>query len=136
MAALKGDFGTSYLNRQPVAQKIWPALLWTALLNGLALAMSYLLAIPLGLYAAYYAGSRFDRGINLLLLLFYSLPGFWLATLLSNFITTPLYGLAWFPTMGVGNVSVEDDGLLHYLLVRCYHWYFPFFVWLLQPWRF
>lgn len=124
MNALKGDFGKSYLDRRSVKSKIWPALRWTALLNGLALLFAYLLAIPIGLYAAYYAGSRFDRWATWFLFLLFSLPGFWAATLLSNFLTTPVYGLDIFPTMGLGSWS-ENASLWENIRQRSWHLFLP-----------
>ncbi len=124
MDVLRGDFGNSYLDRRSVKSKIWPALRWTALLNGLALLLAYLLAIPIGLYAAYYAGSRFDRFTTWLLFLLFSLPGFWAATLLSNFLTTPVYGLDIFPTMGLGSWA-EDASLWENIRQRAWHLFLP-----------
>lgn len=121
---LRGDFGKTYLTNLPVAQRIWPALRWTALINGIAIIIAYLIAVPLGMYMAYYAGSRFDKLSTLLLFLFFSLPGFWVATMFSNFLTTPVYGLDLFPTMGVGEIP-EDSNWINYLLIRLHHLFLP-----------
>ncbi len=124
MAALQGDFGRSYLDRRSVSSKIFPALKWTMLLNLIALLFAYLIAIPIGLYAAYYAGSYFDRLTTWLLFILFSLPGFWVATLLSNFLTTPVYGLDLFPTMGLGDWDATA-GWWTNLHQRLWHLFLP-----------
>lgn len=124
LGVLQGDFGKSYLDKRSVGSKLWPALKWTALLNGLALLFAYLIALPLGLYTAYYAGSRFDRFSNWLLFLLFSLPSFWTATLLSNFLTTPVYGLDIFPTMGLGEWSTSAS-LWQNIKSRAWHFFLP-----------
>lgn len=99
---LSGDLGSSYIDRRPVSRKIAEALPGTVLLNGLALLLVYLLAVPLGLYMAYYGGSRFDRWATAITFLAFGIPSFWVATLLAIFFTTPAFGMDWFPSMGYG----------------------------------
>ena len=101
---LRGDLGISYTDGRPVREKLAAALPLTVRLNGIALAIVYLLAVPLGLYMAYFAGSAFDRWATLLTFLAFGLPAFWIATLLANFLTTPAFGMDWFPSMGYGTV--------------------------------
>ncbi|CAH1001909.1 hypothetical protein LEM8419_02823 [Neolewinella maritima] len=104
MGLLRGELGISYTDRRPVAQKIARALPRTALLNGLALFLVYLLAVPLGMYMAYYRDSTFDRAATFLTFLGFGIPSFWVATLLANFLTTPAFGMDYFPSMGYGDV--------------------------------
>ncbi|MEM6770371.1 MAG: ABC transporter permease, partial [Bacteroidota bacterium] len=104
---LRGDFGISLLDRRPVAAKLWPPLRRTALLNGLAIVLVFIVSIPLGLYAAGYRGSRFDRLSTLSLFLLFGLPSFWVATLLANYLTTPAFGMDFFPSMGFGEVTAD-----------------------------
>ncbi|NJB84818.1 peptide/nickel transport system permease protein [Lewinella marina] len=121
-----GDLGISYADRRPVAQKIAVALPRTVLLNGLALLVVYLLAIPLGLYMAHYHRSRFDRWATGLTFLAFGLPAFWVATLLANFFTTPAYGMNWFPSMGFGEVPL-GAGWWEALSIRASHLLLPVF---------
>lgn len=101
---LKGDWGTSYRDGRPVARKIAEALRWTLLLNLIAVALSFGLSIPVGVWSAQRAGSRSERGVSILLFALYSLPVFWVATLLQVFFTTPEYGMDWFPTTGLSEL--------------------------------
>ncbi|MEL7159211.1 MAG: ABC transporter permease [Bacteroidota bacterium] len=104
---LRGDFGRSNGDRRPVVDKVAPALRWTALLNGLAIFLVYLVSIPLGLYLADKPGSRTDQVVTFLLFLLFGLPSFWIATLLTNFFTTPAFGMDFFPSMGFGDVPMN-----------------------------
>ncbi|MBC6995260.1 ABC transporter permease [Neolewinella lacunae] len=121
---LRGDFGHSYLDRRPVGHKIWAAAKWTALLNGLALLVVYLVAIPLGLLTAARAGSRFDRVMTFLLFLLFGIPSFWIATLVTNFFTTPAYGMDFFPSMGFGEIPSGADWWT-VLRIRTSHLFLP-----------
>jgi peptide/nickel transport system permease protein len=100
-----GDFGTSLTNRRPVADKISPALFWTLLLNISAILLAFLLAVPLGVWSAVKKGKRFDKITSLGLFMLYSLPAFWVGTLLLIFFATREYGMQLFPGPGLGNIS-------------------------------
>lgn len=102
---LVGDFGKSYQDNRPVADKMKDAAKWTILLNFLAIFFAYLLAIPLGVFSAARKDSRFDKVTGLVLFMMYSLPVFWIATMLVVFLTTPDYGLQIFPPVGLGKLS-------------------------------
>ena len=99
-----GKFGRSYQDSRPVANKMYDALFWTILLNVLSIGIAYIIAIPLGVWAAMKRGQLFDQVSTLTLFMLYSLPSFWVATLLVVFFTTPEYG-SWtniFPSIGLG----------------------------------
>lgn len=104
---LVGDFGKSYQDNRPVADKMKDAARWTILLNFLAIFFAYLLAIPLGVFSAVRKGSRFDKVTSLGLFMLYSLPTFWIGTMLVVFLTTPDYGLEIFPSVGLGNLRQD-----------------------------
>ncbi len=101
------DFGKSYYDSRPVADKMKDALSWTLLLNILSVIIAYVLAIPLGVFSAIWKDSLFDRTSTIALFILYSLPNFWIATMLLVFFTTPEYGMDWFPSIGTGNLP-ED----------------------------
>lgn len=105
---LHGDMGRSYINSQPVSDRLTYALRWTLLLNGIAIVLAYLIAVPLGVYSAVNRGKRSDRFITMTLFMLHSLPVFWVATLLLVFFTTPEYHMDIFPTMGLGNFTESD----------------------------
>ena len=102
-----GDFGESYIDGQPVAKKMKSAVFWTLLMNSMAILIAYLLSIPIGVRSAVERGSIFDKGMSLVLFMLYSLPTFWIATLLILFFTNSEYGMDWFPTHGLGDQSPD-----------------------------
>jgi len=113
---LRGDFGTSVRDQKPVVDKIMARLPWTLYINIPAILIAYLLAIPLGVYSAVYRGSRFDKVTSVVLLLFYSLPVFWIGTMLVNFLTTPEYGLKIFPSIGLAGPELDWENLSRLIL--------------------
>lgn len=91
---LRGDLGTSLVDRRPVARKIVTALPTTLLLNVLALLLVYLMGVPLGLYQARYAGTAFDRWTTAVTFVAFGVPSFWVATMAVNYLTSPSYDLS------------------------------------------
>jgi peptide/nickel transport system permease protein len=79
---LRGDLGTSIFTGLPVTQLIKQRLEPTLSLTIIALFISICAAIPLGILAAWKAGTWVDRGTMLFSVLGFSLPVFWLGFLL------------------------------------------------------
>ncbi|MCP5367311.1 MAG: ABC transporter permease [Hyphomicrobiales bacterium] len=104
-AALDGDFGYSRLFAKPVMEALAPALGHTAVLLGSAFALSLLLGLPLGIWAALRKGTRADYAVNLLAFAGISIPPFWLGLLLIMLFAVILGVL---PAGGVG--AVEGGG--------------------------
>ena len=106
---LVGDFGISYVNLRPVISEIKDAIFWTLLMMTLAIIVAYSVAIPLGVFSAKNKGLRFDKFVTVLLFMLYSLPSFWVATMLVVFFTSAEYG-EWtniFPSIGLGNLPSD-----------------------------
>lgn len=104
-----GDFGISYKTLRPVASEIKDAIFWTFIMMILSIFVAYLTAIPLGVFSAKNRGLRFDKITTLTLFMLYSLPSFWIATMLVVFFTTPEYG-SWtdlFPSIGLGDLPSD-----------------------------
>lgn len=89
---IKGNYGVSLVDAQPVYRKLWNSMKWTLMLLIISLVISGLISFILGIYNGINKGSRFDRWSNGLLFLFYSIPKFWLATMMIIFFTTAEYG--------------------------------------------
>ncbi|MBI2899882.1 MAG: ABC transporter permease subunit [Planctomycetes bacterium] len=67
---------------------ILPSRVWrTMRLEAIALVLIYLIAIPIGIYSSTHHRSRLDRLITFVLFVLYSLPSFWVATMLIVFVT-------------------------------------------------
>ena len=121
---LRGNWGVSFIDRRPVVDKLRQALPTTVLVNGLALLLIYLLAVPLGMYMARFRDTAFDRLATVLTFVAFGIPGFWVATLLANFFTTPAFGMDWFPSMGLGEIPT-GSGLSAVLKIRAAHLFLP-----------
>src|SRR5262245_61045162 len=58
---LRGDFGNSVLSRRPVTEHIWERLPATAELGLVAMFLSALIGVPLGVYSAVRRGGALDK---------------------------------------------------------------------------
>jgi peptide/nickel transport system permease protein len=96
---LTGDLGHSQSDGHSVASKIQTSLKPTLLLQGTAIFLMFALGIPLGVLCAAKRGCWFDRVVFTLLTAAWSIPGFWLGTLLLLFLCTD-QGVAIFPPGG------------------------------------
>ena len=79
---LRGDIGTSITTGQEVTTLILERLPYTLMLTGAAIVLEYVVSIPLGLYAAVHKDGAFDRVMNVLMVVLWSMPAFWLGVLL------------------------------------------------------
>lgn len=103
---LRFDLGTSHQYKQPVLDLIAERLPVTMLLSILSIIIVYILAIPLGIGSAVRAGGLADRGTSLVLFLLYSLPSFFVGTvLLAAFTSGPG---ALFPTSGFADPAAAQ----------------------------
>lgn len=80
--ALVGDFGVSFANKREVADLILGRLSNTLFLAALAAAISIPLAVTLGILAALYRNTFFDRAVNVSALTAVSFPEFFVAYIL------------------------------------------------------
>jgi peptide/nickel transport system permease protein len=76
--ALHGEFGTSVLTANPVAQDILTAFPATLELATCGILIGTLLGVPLGVWAAVRQGGWIDHAVRVLGLVGYSVPIFWL----------------------------------------------------------
>jgi peptide/nickel transport system permease protein len=120
------DFGFSYADKRPVWSKMKDALPWTLLLNLISIVLAYLIAIPIGVSSARNKNSVGDRISTIGLFILYSLPSFWIATMLIIFFTTPEYGMNFFPNFGVGDVT-SDMSAWDVFIERAIHMILPVF---------
>jgi peptide/nickel transport system permease protein len=104
--ASHGDLGNSVLYRRPVSAVIAERLGPTALLTGVATALSVLIGCALGIRAGWRPGSRFDRWSTAVALGFWAMPTFWLGLILLVCVGAgvgPIPGL--FPVGGMRSVG-------------------------------
>ncbi|GGF49343.1 peptide ABC transporter permease [Azorhizobium oxalatiphilum] len=111
---LHGDFGTSFTYGVPVAGLIAERLAVTLPLAVMAIVLSTLIAIPLGVLAAARHGKAADYGATLFAQLCLAVPNFWIGLLL---IVVFAVGLGWFPAGGFPGWSAGIGASLKALLL-------------------
>jgi peptide/nickel transport system permease protein len=111
--ALQGDFGTSMANGRDVAELLAPRLKSTLFLAGYAAALAVPIALALGIAAALYRNSIFDRMANVGALSAISMPEFFVAYILILFFAIRT---SVFPSLA----RIEDDITLTELLYRTF----------------
>ncbi len=77
-----GDFGRSVLTRRPVTEHIWERLPATVELGLVAMILSVLIGVPLGVYSAVHRGGTLDGAARVFAVLGQSMPTFWLGLML------------------------------------------------------
>jgi peptide/nickel transport system permease protein len=102
-AVPRGDFGTSIRERRPamlmVFQHFWPA---TVELAAAAIALSTVLAIPLGIVSATRKDRAADHASRIASLFLQSMPGFWFGLMLILIFAVELKG--FLPAYGSGSL--------------------------------
>lgn len=104
------DFGVSLATRQPVIETLISKLRYSLSLSMSSLLLAYAIAIPLGIFSAVRRDTRADRVLTLVLFMLYSLPSFFVATVLLYFFSeaSDWAALRVFPTGGFQSPGSED----------------------------
>lgn len=110
---LSGNWGMSMRLSVPVADMIAEAFWRSAALAAAALVTVTLIAIPLGVVAALWRGTRADLGISIFAYLGTAVPEFVTATMLLVFMAAPDRG--WFPAGGYVPFSESAVGFLYHM---------------------
>ena len=116
-----GDFGMSYVHKQPVTNLLAGRIGNTVLLSLSILIVSYLIAIPLGIIAGRWTDSWADKMIIGYNYLSFATPLFIFA-LLVLFVFGFLLG--WFPIGGSVDISVEE-GTFEHMISKMKHLVLP-----------
>ena len=106
---LSGDLGESYFLKQSVAGLIAQRIEPTLSLSALTLVMTVLIAVPLGVIAAWRHGGWLDRSLMGFSVLGFSIPSFVIAYVL---IWAVSLKAGWLPVQGYGRL---EEGLLPWL---------------------
>ena len=100
---LQGDLGTSIFSQHTIVSLMKPRIEPTLSLAIIAISLSIIIGVPMGVLAAWNQGSFVDRGVMVFAVLGFSIPVFWLGFL---FIWAFAVKLHLFPA--VGFVSITD----------------------------
>lgn len=109
------DFGTSYIYQRPAWDVILDRVPSTALLFGMAMIVSDVLGIIIGVIVAWRRGTVLEMGTIIVTLFFYSMPIFWFALIMQWVFYAQL---DWFPLAGMGGITpdgVKLEGLTWFL---------------------
>ncbi|MDE2949766.1 MAG: ABC transporter permease [Chloroflexota bacterium] len=79
---LRGDFGKSFIKKQPVLEVILSNLAATLELGIAAILTSLVIGVPVGVVSAVTRGRLFDNVSRIMAVIFDSIPSFWLAYML------------------------------------------------------
>ncbi len=108
---VQGDMGMSITTSRPAAELIMSRLPYTLMLSGGALLISYLIAIPIGLIAAYKKGTILDYTVVATSIIFWSIPSFWLSILLMLMFSIKLGILPLSGYMGITSLILPVTAL-------------------------
>lgn len=109
---VRGDFGNSAINQQPVVDALKQRLPVTLELGVLSLLFSTLVAVPLGVYAALRRDTVADVITSVFSLAGVAMPSFWLGILMIMALTV---SLGWLPASGY--VPFAEDPMAHVKLM-------------------
>jgi peptide/nickel transport system permease protein len=105
---LQLDFGKSFQDQRPVIDKIMERMPVTITLSLLSVLLAYLIAVPIGIYSAARPKSRADKVTSTFLFVLYSLPSFWIGTMLIIFFGGGDF-LDWFPNSGLYSMDYSES---------------------------
>jgi len=95
------DLGNRWQDGRAISEVIGEALPVTLMLSGMSLVIAYVLAIPLGVFSAAERGTRRDTVMTVLLFVLYSLPSFWVGTMLIVYLSSGQFiSCPWLKTKG------------------------------------
>lgn len=114
---LKGDLGQSIFLNMPVGAALLDRAEPTFFLTIFSLAIASIIALPIGIYAAYRRGSFVDQASTTVAMLAASIPSFWLGLILMQFFAVRFN---IFPVSGYGGPGAS-------FATRMYHLTLPAF---------
>ena len=98
------DFGDSWIQKRPVTEIIVNRAPRTIILVGLAIIISLIIAIPIGILSAVKQYSLTDNVVTVVAFIGISIPSFWLGIMLMLLFAVKL---GWLPTGGTGEIGQD-----------------------------
>ena len=112
---LHGDFGTAYtFGNKPVIDLIGDRLWNTVVLQGIALFLGILIAVPVGIISATRQYSKTDNAVTFFSFVGLALPNFWLALLLQVWVAVKL---GWLPVISTGQANAPFPERIKYFIL-------------------
>lgn len=129
---VKLDFGQSMSgDHRPVWDKIKERLPLTFGMNVASMILTLLIAVPLGVAAAWWRGGAFDKISTVVVFIGFAMPGFWLALLLMLWL-----GIQWpiLPISGLTSLGYENMSPLGKMWDVIKHLILPVFIYTSGSW--
>ena len=120
------DFGRSYKDNRLVMDRIWERIPVTLQLNIISIFLVYLFAVPIGIFSSTHQYSFSDKAVTLFLFILYSMPSFWMATLLILYLGGGDH-LHWFPITALSSLGASEMSSSAWLMDRLWHLVLPVF---------
>lgn len=114
---LKGDLGQSIFLNMPVGAALLDRAEPTFFLTVLSLLIACIIALPVGIYAAYRRGSFVDQAATTVAMLAASIPSFWLGLILMQFFAVRLN---LFPVSGYGGPGSSFMDRMYHLILPAF----------------
>ena len=120
------DFGNSYRDQRPVADKILETLPITLQIEIISIFLIYVISVPIGVYSSTHQNTVTDSIVTIVLFILYSLPSFWVAMLLILFLGGGNY-LDVFPVYVMNSLGASELPWYSWLWDRAWHLVLPVF---------
>jgi len=117
------DLGDEMQKKLPVASELWKRLKVTVPLSLISVILSYLIALPMGIYSVRRQGTKADAFSTLLLFILYSIPTFWAGLMLIQVFGGA--GLDWLPVIGLHDKDAAEFTPTEYFIDLVKHSILP-----------
>jgi peptide/nickel transport system permease protein len=119
------DFGVSFVNGESVRDRIIDKLPITLSINLISMFFIFIISLILGIVSALNYENRRDRFIKDFALISFSMPSFYLATILILIFAVEF---ELFPINGVSSLDIDSSTFFEYYLDMAWHLSLPIFV--------
>lgn len=106
------QLGNEMQSNTPVAPELMRRLMVTVPLSLVAVLLSYLIALPLGIFSVRNQGTKIDGGLTVVLFILYSIPTFWAGLML--ILIFGKTGLDLLPVLGLHDKDADSLGAVAY----------------------
>ncbi|HJO27378.1 MAG: hypothetical protein CMK00_09330 [Planctomycetes bacterium] len=120
---LAGDLGREMQSRESVAEELLRRLKVTVPLSLISVLLSYLIALPLGIFSVRGQGTLLDGVVTVVLFVLYSIPTFWAGLML--ILLFGATGVDWFPVLGLHDKDAASMDTMAWLWDLCLHAILP-----------
>jgi len=107
------ELGNEMQANTSVAKELGARLWVTVPLSTVAVLLSYLIALPLGIFSVRKQGTKIDGGLTIVLFILYSIPTFWAGLML--ILLFGKTGMDWLPVLGLHDKDAQSLGSAAYV---------------------